>query len=230
VTENVVQPNSNINPFTQAENIARVVQTTLAAVVGVGALLTANGFIIVNSYLAKFTDIQGYNIAPSQYIAAGACPVVLVYQILLIFLCYFIWKLVNKSQNRNFSATLSRLQFTILPIIAALAFSYLYGSSEMYGTIPRAIGGGTPGTIVLIFDKAETLQTLGLTSDPLQPHQTKTLVLLAELTDGILVADTNNGHVVTVKYDFITARLDDQVDTSIITPTPTFTPSPTPVT
>ena len=233
-SESPARHTNDENVVSQAENIAKAVQTALAAAVGFGALLTANGFIIVNSYLATFTDIQGYDIAPSQYLAAGACPFALLYQILILALfLYFGRRAVEKwrpsSEYAAFVSAMSRVYLALGAVVAVLAFGYLFGA-RLYSMLPRAIGGGSPATIVLVFDNVETHQLLRLTGDPMQPRRTGTLLLLAELTDGILVADTNNGHVATVKNDLIVARLDDQVNLGVITPTPTYTPSPTPTT
>lgn len=72
--------------FTQADDIAKALQSVLAVVIGFGAILTVSGFIIVNTYLSAYTDIQSYSILPAQYLAAGVGLFVLV----SIFFCYWI--------------------------------------------------------------------------------------------------------------------------------------------
>lgn len=51
-------------------------QSVLTFALGLTAFLTAIGFIIVNSYLAQYTDIHGYSVHPGQYIAAAIGAIV----------------------------------------------------------------------------------------------------------------------------------------------------------
>lgn len=72
------------------ETVVLAVQNTISLAVGFIAFLTAGGFIVVNSYLARFTDIHGYNIDPRRYLTAGIgllIPPLLA--LAVVFLAYY---------------------------------------------------------------------------------------------------------------------------------------------
>ncbi len=247
----------------QIENLTKVLQSTLTLVVGAGALLSASGFIIVNTALASFSDIQVYNILPAQFLSAGALwlvvlaiifvPLFRVFEQIAKFVVSFwisfrasfvfsfdraahgesreqideeVKALQQDSIERTIRAFRSRPFVIVIAIFTALVGSVIYGQG-LYLHLPRAIGGGRPTSVMLVFDKPENLQVLGLTSAPGAPRQTGSLLLLAELTDGMLVADTSTGRIVAVKNDYIVARMNAQIAPQIITPTPKQAVTPT---
>ena len=59
------------NKLSLAETFLKNLQSTITFIVGLAAIFTASGFIVINSYLSKYTDIFGYNIVATQYITAG---------------------------------------------------------------------------------------------------------------------------------------------------------------
>ncbi len=235
--------------LTQIDSVAKAVQNTLAAIVGFGALLTASGFIIVNIYLATLTDIQGYIVAPSQYLTAGAGLFILlsVFGVIAFFILRWlqprldkaaeelnkraesqakrpqgrrIWVYISLLMLRDYISGFASRTFAILVIVYVTLFGGVVYGLSIYPLLPHFIGGGRPISMALVFDKPESLQALGLTVDPAEARRTETLLLLAELTDGVLVADTNNGRVIAVKDDLIIARVDNQIAIQVMTPSP----------
>lgn len=47
-----------------------IIQSVFAFVLSLGAILTATGFIIVNSYLVRFGTIQGFSVITGRYVSA----------------------------------------------------------------------------------------------------------------------------------------------------------------
>lgn len=248
------------------EKALSLTQNAISLVVGLGALVTGTGFIVVNSYLAKFTDALGYNIVPGQYIAAGIGVwgiTICIVGILSVFLYSFFGKFTDKGLRKQryklsyglasviaplslftkipatislnllstivepFSAVIvSRITAIILIAISSVIAGWLYGNI-IYGHLPRFLGGGEPTTMTLVLKKDVQPTDFGLTPNSQQNQQTSTLLLLANLTDGLLVADTNNGQVTAIKDEMILGIVDDVKAQWVITPTPTPTSTPT---
>ncbi len=242
------------------EGVARAVQNLISLVLGLAAALTGGGFIVVNSHLSKFTDIHGYSVNPSQYLAAGVgllIPPVLATAI--VFGAYYTGRLLgvirrrretarpvegpveepperralpkrleaafkgfeSLAENRTFRRALVISGFGLYTVL----FGLFYGE-YIYGSIPHYLGGGRPEPMIAVFDDEMTPALLGLTVDPVQPRRTQTLLLLAELSDGLLVLDTNTGRVAAIKNESLTGAMDDQIVEWAITPTPAAAPMP----
>lgn len=118
-----------------------------------------------------------------------------------------------------------------LAITVAFLFSSWIYALLWYPVLPHVFGGGLSVTITLSIRSEYSLLSLGLSQASSTSSNTSTVWLLAELTDGILVADQTTGKVVAIKNDIIAAIMDDGFATSLIvpteTPTATFTPAPT---
>src|SRR5260221_9928879 len=63
---------------TSAGTIIKRMQEIISFIVGLGALLSGTGFLIVHTYLATYSDLQSYNIPLVHYLAAGIGLVVLI--------------------------------------------------------------------------------------------------------------------------------------------------------
>ena len=272
-----------IDVFKEAENVFEFVQRFLALIAGMIAVLTGAGFLIVNVYLAKFTQIHGFDINVSQYLAAGigfllvllaAALATVVLSAVITFLARqkneTIRTIVNAiviaiaitlTSRLSFSSELANfinvITFTILGLrfvveilpdslhnrlarysprnsrnivqvglflLLGLGGTFFY-SQYGYGSLPHYLGGGAPEPIVLSFGDGDTAQALGLSVEAGEPRRTQTVLLLAELSNGLLVADTVNGRVVEVSNSQVIGRIDTIPLKWVITPTP---PLPTP--
>ncbi len=182
--------------------------------------------MVVHSYLSQFTDIHGYNVASGQYLTAGAglllpiaAGLILDWGGYLLFRNSFINFLVTYVRNRNTSRRVLLTGILTAELLWFIVVGSLYGQG-VYGSIPHYLGGGKPESMILVFKSPDTLSALGLTPNETEPDRTKTVLLLAELTDGLLVADTNTGRVVALKEESLLGTLDDRVTSLVITPTP----------
>ncbi len=83
----ITDGNAPIGAFENVNNLVGTVQNLIALFVGLTAILSGAGFVIVNVHLSKFTDIQGLNISPDQYIFAGIGFVVFGFINLIVYIC-----------------------------------------------------------------------------------------------------------------------------------------------
>lgn len=60
------------------QSLLETVQTALSVSLGLLSLIILTGFVIVNSYLARKTDVHGYSLTNGQYIAAGTLYLMIV--------------------------------------------------------------------------------------------------------------------------------------------------------
>ncbi len=221
----------------QEVNFLKAAQAILTFVFGLGGLLTVSGFIIVNVYLSRFTGIYLYSVNPSQYLAAAIGA--LSFGLLLLFGCFAIvilllivlliyqFKRRDESSIRETLRSFSRREvlktlrttlwqrFTqpdilLLSTLFVILGSFSYGLS-IYPQVPRFLGGGQPVPIAVIFKDANNIASFGF--EPLSTHHPDVvgLVLLAELSDGLLVYYVSNGnYAAIVKNDEISGVLDWQ--------------------
>lgn len=106
-----------------------------------------------------------------------------------------------------------------------ISLSFAYGT-YYYSQSPRMFGGGMPSRVVLVFRTPQPDTTLYPT-DPINPIQSMPVLLLMELTDGIMIRDTQNDRVLILKNDLLEAIID--AGTPIISVHPTqslITPTP----
>jgi hypothetical protein len=100
-------------------NINETIQQLAAIVLGAGTILSLGGYIIVQSYLKTWTDIQPYNVVPIQYLAAGAG--FLFFTAVTVAL---IWLSFNLAKGRNL------LLFIMIVVgISLLATNLSFGTS-----------------------------------------------------------------------------------------------------
>ncbi len=226
-------------PLAQSvEGVSRAFQRLISFIVGVAASLTAGGFVVVNSHLARYTDIHGYTLRPAQYLAAGVGLLVPPFLAIgIVAAAYYFGRFLGAVMRRRKPASpndasedgddtgvltpvVRTLDTWLLPestrrlifisgmILYTLLFGLVYGAT-IYGSVPRYLGGGQPQDIVLVFEDVSMPQLLNLTQDTTVPQRTGVVLLLAELNDGLLVVDTVNGQVATVKNESLLAVLDD---------------------
>jgi hypothetical protein len=236
----------------QVESLVKAVQNIFAFVLGLASFLTAGGFIVVNTYLSKYTGIQGYNIDPKQYLAAGVGLLIpILIATALVAILYLIGlsygerlnrisseghdagrvvaverQLANRIQVRSAQSKkrLRRLRYWVL-FIGIVYYTIFFGmlyGQYIYGTIPRFLGGGKPEPMIVVFNDAELPGLFNLSTDPVQNRRTNTVLLLAELADGFLILDTNTGQVAAIKNGIVTGIM------AVATPQPTSTPVLTP--
>src|SRR5687768_5838888 len=71
------QPDSYKFEVKDIQSLIALVSTVLSSVLGLGVLATISGFVVVNQYLSRYTDIHSFNISPNKFIAAGI-PVLII--------------------------------------------------------------------------------------------------------------------------------------------------------
>lgn len=298
------------------QSILSTLQAALSLILGFSSLVLFTGFIIVNMFLARFTDIHGFSILPQQYIAAGFLYVMVWVVVAIAFRIWpfgvnFFWESIpearvvrmlqaslkgqyerrnklqedlhlailrpsmfvhpefqmitppspedleqNKAEVAELSEKLANVKIEIgntkmqldnariafrskigerglrvfgKETVLLLTVSIIYGLF-VYPIIPHVLGGGKPATIILNLHSDYPASTLRLSSSSNQTT-TGSLLLFAELTDGLLVADPSTGQFVVVKNEAIIGIIDDNIVSSLIestsTPTPTNTPTST---
>lgn len=75
---------TEITSISRTSSIIKLIQDTLSVVLGFVGITTGLGFVVVTAHLSRYGTVQGYAIAPGQYIAAGilvTIPALLVYVI-----------------------------------------------------------------------------------------------------------------------------------------------------
>jgi hypothetical protein len=184
-------------------NLIKTLQDLLSIVVGLVGVLTAMGFVVLSTYLSRYTDIFGYNITASQYITAGFGAFFIVgLLILVIYLILFTLNLI-----RIKSDTIRRITLIVLSSVFLLFGSIFYGQ-HLYENVPRNVGGGIPSYIIIVFKEKDTANLLSL-SNGAQNKRTLRLQRLAELTDGLLVRDIYTSTIAIVRNDSILGVIDD---------------------
>jgi hypothetical protein len=292
----MVEPDKTSNitdtPFS-LPGLIKALQTAFSLIIGLGAIVTVTGFLTVKLYLSQFTDITGYNLNPTQYLAAGIIPWLVSIALVFPFIRN-LWfreldrvilerrkalqafrmpeglnpeerlgiltsntleelrRALNASEpelkdlmsdeherviqqaretlnvvvaSKNNKAALDIFTgFIIVPIIVSILYGLIF-----YGITPRTWGGGKPADVILTFKNETEFTSLGINMDPRYRNRSVQMLLLAELTDGILVADTTNGRVLAIKNEFIASIIDNNKAQQVIegTPAPTETYIPT---
>lgn len=147
--------------------------------------------------------------------------------------------------KERMDSTLKRLQrlnfylFLVSVAILAALLGFVYGYSG-YEYSPRAIGGGMPTTVVLVFKPASAedvaAMALPISMNPNARLQSAPVTLLMELSDGVLVRDPQQGIPIVIKNDLLYALVDASTRAvspsstripSVPTETPTLAPTPT---
>lgn len=265
-----------------AQDLIQFIQGAFAVVLGSSTFMLVSGFIIVNSYLARITDIHGYNVSTGQYFGAGIgffisvtlgviavragipfisrriykpersplfhgvlflCLIALIAAMfvffadgrltpvegVVIFVLVFMESVIAYSIT-NRSNRFDKLISVYFSFVIILAFVAIY-SDYVYPNLPRSMGGGRPATIILVLKEGNFLPSFALSPGDINPNNTNSLMLLAELTDGLLVVDPRTGRAIAIRNELILAVIDDRVAEALIipirTPTAMFTPVPT---
>ncbi|MEZ4668164.1 MAG: hypothetical protein R3E39_09630 [Anaerolineae bacterium] len=242
------------------ETLVGTIQNLLASVLAIAGILTAGGFIVVNTYLAQYTNIQVYTINTKQYLAAG---VGLLFPVGLAALVIYIFDTFGRSygtrlnritgrvengkgltaieqsvarkmlpKSSKLQLRLLRMRFWILLvglIYYTVFFGLLYGQ-YIYGTVPRFLGGGKPEPVILVFNDPELPALFNLTEDPQVPRRSATVLIMAELEDGLLVLDARTGQVAALKQQFLTGVMSalpvNPASSSATNPVPSPTATP----
>lgn len=79
----VTPPENTVHPHSETQksssnflmSVGRNIPAIITAILGLGSIASGVGYMLVNNYLANFTDIQGFTIHPSQYVVAGLFPI-----------------------------------------------------------------------------------------------------------------------------------------------------------
>ncbi len=133
-TEETLPFDENIqkkNPAVSFDDIVKNAQTVLSFVVGTAAVLTASGFVIVNTHLARYTNVHGYNISPTQYLTAG----IGLWVIVLIVAA--IQGLVNfRNPTKDYKQLIREKLLFVIPTLMILGISLI--STVITGVISGA--------------------------------------------------------------------------------------------
>ncbi|MCA9894489.1 MAG: hypothetical protein KC615_15975 [Anaerolineae bacterium] len=280
---------TEISSISRTSSIIKLIQDTLSVVLGFVGLTTGLGFVVVTVHLSRYGTVQGYTIAPGQYIAAGilvlipALGVGVLSQFILILvtpndinpissdpkqleqllaICEFMdtnpidsqgnkividwiefgyqikerfpvlsnypaWQsdlrlrleatgsyemaateLRNELQLQNYFDKKQRFfQFYRLGlIIVGIFVMIVLFVAFFYERIPFAIGGGSPEPIVIVFENDTVGSLLEIASRD-EPRKSKTVLILAELVNGILVLDPDTSKVIAIEDEQIIARM-----------------------
>lgn len=144
------------------QNLLAFAQQVVSGVISLGVLFTASGFIIVNSYLAKFTDAFAYFILPTRYLTAGI-GLWIIWIICILIIGPIIYRYIKRLQHvekqmdmlataRNKTRLSSHiLDFTIVLQLAGELRSYLQiqKRSFLWGMlIYLFVGGYVYGNVI----------------------------------------------------------------------------------
>lgn len=108
-----------------------------------------------------------------------------------------------------------RIVFFTFFILSAISVSVSIFATHIYPKLPFALGGGDTVHVILFFESNDVLTSLGLQDEsPASSVQiidsgasrSKSVELLAELVDGVLVRDIETGNVYSIKNELIVAR------------------------
>jgi hypothetical protein len=111
-------------------------------------------------------------------------------------------------------------------IISTIFTAINYGQNN-YAESPRYVGGGVPAEAILVFyeEQSELGSFWGVTVSSANSRMSETVLILMELTDGLLIRDVTTNVVSIVKNDMIQAIIDAPQFLSAFTATPA--PQPT---
>jgi hypothetical protein len=222
------------------EPLLQTAQNALSLVVGLGAVFTAIGFVIVNLHLSRYTEMQWGNINSTQYLLAGAVMFVILLLVFLIagfglWLVTSVLFLVNGFAppfyllRLGFATALYDYRFRPVLVLMMIAASYAFGS-EIYGALPRYLGGGAPIPVYLVLKDAQDIQRFGFEAFPGHTTVSYQVKLLTELSDGLLVFNDQHAdaaYAVAVKQDAIQVIIDAQGAVRLLLATAEVTPEPT---
>lgn len=211
--------------------ILRFAQSVLTFVLGLSALMTASGFIIVNSYLASYTDIHGYSINPSQYITASIGAFIFSMLLLIplyalsylfgfflriyrnqslisplatiIFLTTVLDKLLEQSSIRRYARIVLILDTLVLIILLSMVYGAL-----IYNHIPRYLGGGAPVNVYIVLTDSNTVSAFSANTVLSHPNVIYGVYILAELNDGLLIYNKAHNWSAIIKNSEIKAIFD----------------------
>lgn len=261
VVPDVSTTNTVTSPSTQLRSSAwRLVSQQLLNLAVITAFLSIAGFFVVHTYLGKVTGIYTYRIEAPVYIAAGinavlgtlwlvlspiaaSSPDMLLLIMILVGTLLLADTILKSRFMRSFpykelvsiTQQLYRLNTrltVVLLILLSMATAITYGTHEHgYGYSDRALGGGKPSPIILIFKESGMISSLGL---PIQQNsiygaQSEPIELLMELNDGLLVRDPQFQIPLIIRDELIYGIIDARSQLISPTPTPlnsTITPTP----
>lgn len=137
----------------------------------------------------------------------------------------------RRKRDALLTIRMSLLVLLILTVTILISLGVLYGQNH-YENSPRYIGGGKPADVILIFSEPEKLATMGLpiAMNPTYPAQSQPVILLMELSDGVLVKDEHIQIPVIIRNDLLYGMVDADPPTAsqpVATVLPTLTAATT---
>lgn len=187
-------------------DVMNTVQNVLGSALGLAAVLTAQGFVIVHSYLTFSLGVgRLVNVNPNQYLIAGAGFFILFSGVLGIVVVT-IRKLVNPQFNPFHVGFAALIWLPVYIIVLGIIYGVMFFSG-----VPAFLGGGMPERVFLVCNEAEQVDAIGLpilTKTDGGYVKTDTVRLITELTDGFLIWESNSQRVISVKDDLIVSIVD----------------------
>jgi hypothetical protein len=128
--------------------------------------------------------------------------------------------------------TIYRVFAGALFILLVIGVSFIYGTSY-FAQSPRMFGGGMPAGVILVFREDQPIQNSiwGFPINSSNRRQSERLLLLIELTDGVIVSDPTTKATVIVKNDVLQGIIDAPLSNNTSSPAATpsqLLPTPTP--
>ncbi len=238
-----MQENSAETPVSK-KNTFDTVKEILPLFLNFTAFIAVGGFMVIQSYLLRYTRLFTYNVGLPQYLTAGITLllflfIVIVLPVILASLVsssvmYFLKKLaallsptesnVIRYMVNEVRSDFLRVLLILVPIALLAGFTFGYTS---YPTIPRLLGGGMPADVILVFKDNVNSMGLPFIENTSQPKRSPKVKLLLELSDSVLIYDESQRIAIAVKNDALTAIMDAEPMPASPTPAATITATPT---
>jgi hypothetical protein len=198
------------------------------------------GFPAYLGVVSQSTSLFSFAVYPTQFIVWGSLTIGvfltrLVYIVLGLFLLLFFWQCVfpgNRAERLNIPFAAVESWKKAKAIVASKSFWAVCLGGLVYVAVkqPYLTFGGqslvSDQPVALIFKEDINPALWHLPIESGQPRSTRPLLLIVELSDGLMVKDLDTNVVVEVKNDMIAGVVHVR-STPTASPTPTASSTPT---